>query len=145
MSDTDPVVYCTRTNRIIEFVERFGEASTALSALSTEYGQDLVVLPFEHATRRYEDGFRKEPVEVTLERYMEMLEVLPPVGFNNTGAEESFKLVERTAGNITAILTRIGDRYFEMSDSIFLKHADIVARVRGSEAFKAPAPAPTVD
>lgn len=145
MSDTDPVVFCTRTNRIIEFVERYGEAATALSALMTEYGPDLIVLPMGDAHSRYENAFKSPPVEVSQERYWDMLEILPPVGFVNTGQEESFKLSERTAGHVTAILARIGERYFEMSDSILMKHADIIAAVRGADAFTAPNRAPTVE
>lgn len=136
MPDADTVVFCTRTNRIIEFVERFGEASTALSSLSPEYGPDLIVLPLADAYKRYENGFKASPVEVSAERYWDMLEILPPDGFVGTGHEESFKLSERTAGNITAIFARVGDRYFELADSVFMKHADIIAAVRNSEAFR---------
>lgn len=136
MSEADTVVYCTRTNRIIDFVTGYGNAGTALSTLDKDYGPDLVVLPFADANRRYEDGFRAPPVAITIERYWEMLEILPPVGFVNTGMEESFKMSERTAGNITAIFARVGDRYFELADSLFMKHADIIAAVRNSEAFR---------
>jgi len=142
---SDPVVLCTRTNRIIDFVQAYGSASSALSTLMPEYGPDLVVLDFHAAYKRYEDGFRSGPVAVSRERYWEMLEILPPVGFTNRGEEETFKMSERTAGNITAIFARIGDRHFEMADSLFMKHADIIAAVRGAEAFKTPDPTLTVD
>lgn len=140
MSDIDPVVYCSRTNRIIDFVEGYGTTSSALSRLMPEYGPDLVVLPFADAHRRYEEQFKSPPVSISPERYWEMLEVLPPYGFVNRGMEESFKLCERTAGNITAIFARVGDRHFELSDSIFLNHDTIIARVRNCEAFKSPEP-----
>lgn len=70
--------------------------------------------------------FVSVPVEVDEARYMEMLEVLPPMHWKNQGVSESFKLSERTSGNITAIFCRIQGRYFEMQNSVFMSHEDIV-------------------
>ena len=73
-----------------------------------------------------ENYFRHAPVKITRERFFEMLEVLPPVGWIHEGNAESFKLSERTSGNITAIFAAVAGQYFEMSDSIFMSHAKIV-------------------
>lgn len=82
-----------------------------------------------------EDYFRHGPIAISEERYIDMLEVLPPVAWYGIGsAEESFKLSERTSGNITAIFCRLDERYFEMQDSIFMKHADIVTACRTKAA-----------
>ncbi len=78
-----------------------------------------------------ESFYRSAPVEITRERFIEMLEVLPPVGWVHAGDAETFKLSERTSGNITPIFCRIGERHFELSDSIFMKHDAIVAACRG--------------
>jgi hypothetical protein len=79
--------------------------------------------------REAEESFKSAPVEITEERYWEMLEVLPPVSWVHGSSEtESFKISERLYGDITAIFCRIGNRYFELSDSIRLPHAEIVKR-----------------
>jgi hypothetical protein len=79
-----------------------------------------------------ENYYRSPPVEITLERYIEMLEVLPPVDWVQIGDADSFKLSEHTSGNITAIFCRIGARCFALSDSVFTKHEAIVELCRMS-------------
>lgn len=79
-----------------------------------------------------ENCFRSPPVEITQERFIEMLEVLPPVGWKHDGTGQSFKLSERTSGNITAIFAEIGGKYFELSDSIFTPHAKIMAACKAA-------------
>jgi hypothetical protein len=89
--------------------------------LATEYpGVKLGVL--DDVAAQSEDMFRKATVEISEDRWFEMLEVLPPVAWTNLANSESFKLSERTYGCITAIFCRIGDRYFEMSDDIRMSH-----------------------
>ena len=132
--DAHSVVFCTATTRIIDFLRR-EEAHEAAIARLAEYGTALTVLPFEEAQTRYESTFKSDPVEITEARYHEMLGVLPPHDWRGSGDAESFKLIERTAGSITGIYVRIGDRHFHLSDSIFMKHDAIVARVRESAAF----------
>ena len=80
-----------------------------------------------------EDMFRSKPVRITEERFCEMLDVLPPEGWIRRDGCESFKLCERTSGNITAIFARIGADYFEMQDSIFTKHDAIIAACRAAD------------
>lgn len=78
--------------------------------------------------RLSEDLHKSPPVEVTRERFGYMLEVLPPVSWTRRPGEETFKMSERTYGNVTAIFCRIGDRYFELADSIRTPHDEIVRR-----------------
>jgi uncharacterized protein DUF1419 len=130
MSIPKNCVFCIATNRIIDFLPDAGDATAAIAKFAPKYGTALVILPFEEAHQRFENSFRSEPVEITEERWDEMLGVLPPVGWKNDGAHESFKISERTAGSITAIFVRIGDRYFELSDTITLPHRECVERVR---------------
>ncbi len=84
----------------------------------------------QEAARRYENAFKSPPVEITEARFMEMLGVLPPLGRRHACDAESFKLMELTAGSVTTSFVRIGARYFEMSDSVYLKHDDCIARCR---------------
>lgn len=123
-------VFCTASNRIIDFVPNNSDGKAVLERHAAEYGTALVVLPVDEAFARYENAFKREPVEITEDRWHEMLGVLPPVGWRTAPYNhESFKISERTAGSVTAIFVRIDDRYFELSDSITLPHLDCVARV----------------
>jgi hypothetical protein len=122
-------VFCTATNRIIDFVPDAGDATAVIKKFTPEYGTALIISPFEEAHQRFENSFKSEPVEITAERWDEMLGVLPSVAWKNDGAHESFKISERTAGSITAIFVRIDDRYFELSDTITLPHRECVKRV----------------
>jgi Protein of unknown function (DUF1419) len=122
-------IFCTDTNRIIDFLPDAGDATAAIAKFTPEYGTALIVLRVDEAYQRFENSFKSEPVEITEERWDEMLGVLPPVGWKNDGTHESFKISERTAGSITAIFVRIKDRYFELSDTITLPHRDCVERV----------------
>jgi hypothetical protein len=130
MSIPKKCIFCSDTNRIIDFLPDAGDATAAIAKCTPEYGTALIVLPFEEAHQRFENSFKSEPVEISIERWDEMLGVLPPVGWKNDGVHESFKISERTAGSITAIFVRINDRYFELSDTITLPHRECVERVR---------------
>lgn len=135
-TDTRPVVFCTASNRIIDVVRR-GESNAVAIARLAEYGTALTVLPLGEAGARYERQFISAPVEINAATFHEMLGVLPPVGWRRDAEAESFKISELTAGTVTAIYARIGDRYFHLSDSIFTPPADIIARIRASEVFRA--------
>jgi hypothetical protein len=130
MSASKNCVFCTATNRLIDTIPDGDDGTTAIAKLAPDYGSALVVLSLDEAVARYENSFKSEPIEISKERWWEMLEVLPPVGWKH-GAHnsESFKLSERTAGLVTAIYVRVGTRYFELSDKITLPHKQCLARV----------------
>lgn len=54
-----------------------------------------------------------QPQPITEERFMEMLEVLPPQRWQHGKDCESFELCEHTSGRVTAIFCRFGNQYFE--------------------------------
>lgn len=134
-ADFRPVVFCTATNRIIDFVSR-SEAPDAAIARLAAYGTALTVLPADEAISRYENAFKSEPVAITEAHYHDMLNVLPPVGWRNTTYGESFKLSERIAGNVTAIFVRINDRHFTFVDDIRTPHEECCRRVAQSPAWR---------
>lgn len=68
------------------------------------------------------------PVEINRARFIEMLAVLPPIGWKTEGNTETFKLSERRRLGITQIFCRIGSRYFGLIGSVKLSHAEIVQR-----------------
>lgn len=74
-----------------------------------------------------------EPIEITEDRYIEMLEVLPPMKWE----QDTFMLCEFTAGCYTSIFCKIGGRFFEFTDSAFLKPNQIIEKVLNSKAFQA--------
>lgn len=91
---------------------------------------DVEIVPIDTAIERIDAAFRSPPVEITEERFWEMLEVLPPLSWIQRPGTESFKLEEFTCGKITQIFCRIGERYFELSDNVTLPHDVIVSRCR---------------
>lgn len=142
-ADKTLCVYCTATNSVIDVLRPLESATTALQRLSPEYGTKLEVLALNEAWRRSEASCVTQPKEIAEKDFHEMLSILPPVGWRHGpdpesfGDAESFKMVERVTGNITAIYVRLGDRYFTFQDDIRTKHEECCGRVRASEAYKA--------
>ena len=87
------------------------------------------------------ERYRKDVSEVTEERFMDALNVLPPVGWTTKAGVESFRISERLSGNITDIYARLGERYFKLSDDISLPAGVIAERIA---AFVAAHPACTL-
>ena len=90
-------VFCTSTNRVIDFIPDDSDGAAAVIKFKPQYGDALIILPFDEAWSRYENQFKCEPVEITDERWHEMLGVLPPVAWKSDSNGESFKISERTA------------------------------------------------
>jgi hypothetical protein len=76
------------------------------------------------------EEFIHAPKRVTVERWDEMLNVLPPMYWRSGPGSESFKMIEFDCYDITTIFCRIGSDYYELSDSAGLSHAAIVAKCR---------------
>lgn len=93
-------------------------------------GDVVELVPFEGAYQRYSDTFIRPVTEIDADRYNDMLEVLPPVGWHIVGFCQSFRMLEMTGGNVTAIFAKYGDRYFELSDRVTLTHQAIIEKVR---------------
>ena len=76
-----------------------------------------------------EASFKSQPVEITEDRYIKAMEVLPPFGLVSRWNEESFKMYNLIYGNITEIYLRIGKRYFCFKDEFSMRHDEIVAKI----------------
>jgi hypothetical protein len=72
--------------------------------------------------------FTTGPVEITAERFDEMLNVLPPMKWRGGRGAQSFMMCEFTYADITDIFCEIRGRYFTLSDSCTLTHEDIMQR-----------------
>ena len=70
-----------------------------------------------------------EPHEITRERFIEALEVLPPYDWQRLVYSESFKWVERFSGRITSVFVRIQDQYFEFKDRDCITHEEALEKV----------------
>jgi hypothetical protein len=85
---------------------------------------------FEEWWRRKEESFIAAPKVITEERYMEMLEVLPPMRWIQRDGSSTFMLSEMTCGRITMIFCYTAGQFFELSDRVTLKHEEIVTKCR---------------
>jgi hypothetical protein len=72
--------------------------------------------------------FKSGPVEISAERFNEMLNILPPMKWRGSRGQQTFMMCEFTYADITTIFCCLGERYFEMSDSFTLTHQNIVER-----------------
>src|SRR5204862_4770429 len=129
----------------IDFSDDRATAETALKRYSPEYGPNLVVLEQDDAMACHEAAFRSGVVAITVEKWDEMLGVLPPMAWRSDGLGESFKLSEYLTGGITSIYVALHGRYFSFNDNATLPHAECCFRVRESEAFRSPGPSPASD
>jgi hypothetical protein len=97
--------------------------------LASAQAQGAQLMTEAEASQLVDAAHVKAPKPCSEERFMDMLEVLPPQDWRTTPDSESFKLQERTTGNITLIMVRIGDAYWEMEDMVNLTHNDICGKV----------------
>ena len=83
----------------------------------------------ESLRRLYPDGYRRPWVEITEARYIDQLETLPPVDWCRGYGGESFKSMEFTGGDVTAIFVRYGARFFECHDLHTRHHRELIGDV----------------
>lgn len=76
-----------------------------------------------------------QPVEIKENQFSDMLECLPPVGWQDTGDCSSFKMCEHLSGRITGVYAKVGSRYFNFNDLYTITHAQIMTKVKASVAF----------
>lgn len=74
-------------------------------------------------------------VEITKDRFWEMLEVLPPKRWRTHKGVEMFAISEFTTGALTGFFARLGDRYFEATRDYFTSTDEQIAK-EVSEAAK---------
>lgn len=93
--------------------------------------------PYEHFTDYAQ--IRKDGgapvIEVSVEYFMYMLEVLPPCKWYNSKFSESFHISERLTENIVEWLVRVvvegeQERFFALAARDTLKHEDVRTKVQ---------------
>lgn len=98
-----------------------------LAETAAEYNTKIELWNTDEAWKAHQESFLTEPVEITKERFWDMLEVLPPCRWVREGSSESFHMSEHDSGNVTLILVRIAGRYFEYHGYANTRHTERVA------------------
>lgn len=75
------------------------------------------------------NGLKSEPEEITEERFMDMLEVLPPCKWRNMSGVEWFHVSEHLTGPLVSWFLRVGDKYYEFVDDCSLSSEQLMEKV----------------
>lgn len=81
---------------------------------------DIELMPTEEAQKREKDRYRQPWQEITEARYIDQLEVLPPMHWRTLSGCESFKSSEMYTADVTSIFARFRGRFFECRDFVTL-------------------------
>lgn len=84
---------------------------------------------FDEMLEAHYDTLKTEPVEITEERFDEMLEVLPPCRWGTVRGIEMFHVSERLTGNLVSWFARVGGRFFEFTDDASLSAETRVEKI----------------
>lgn len=117
-------------------LSQFGNKS--LAELGLQY-PGITVGDFDTVFAAQQNALKSAPALITRDRFMDMLEVLPPEGWARREGSESFKLCEYQSGNITSIFARIGKHYYEFMDDASLSHESILEKIAAASSTSAPA------
>ncbi|WP_436877894.1 hypothetical protein [Siccibacter turicensis] len=109
-----------------EWVSRYG--SQTLEVLRRMY-PDMALMSIPECYTLQNERFRQPWKEVTEARYIDQLEVLPPMDWNASQSGASFKSSEMYGGDVTSIFASKDGRFFECRDVCTLTHQNIIAAV----------------
>jgi hypothetical protein len=109
-----------------EWVTEWGQKT--LAVLQENY-PDMALMSVAALIDLQNEKLRTPVAEITQERYIDQLGVLPPMDWCRTMKGESFKSMERYSGDVTSIFVRAAGRFFEFRDVCTLTHAQVMARV----------------
>ncbi len=101
-----------------------------LEETRTQY-PDAVCVHWNEAWKARADSYKAPVSETTEEQFLEMLNILPPVGWAGCGSgAESFKMSEMLCDRITVIFVQYRGRYFTLCDDVRTTHGAIMEKVR---------------
>ncbi len=108
-------------------------SKTTLTEYQNEF-PNIKILTWEEVALEVHQAAVKPVTEISLNRYTEMLEVLPPLRWVSSNENTTFMLSERFTDNITDMFAQIhtGEgkfRYFTLRDVDTLTHRQIVEKV----------------
>lgn len=119
--------YCSAIDVVNPETGRGVYSGKTLDEFIFEYG-DVSIVDDEVAVQHDRNRRITEPVEITEERFMEMLEVLPPAKWRRSASAESFHIIERITHDIVDWFVRIGDRYYTFADTDKLGAEDVIRK-----------------
>ena len=96
--------------------------------------KDLTEVSSEAADKLFEDyenSLITQPVEVTEERWEDMLNVLPPCRWGNYGGYNAFHVSEHLTGSLVNWFVRTGDKFYEFTDSCYLTTSQMIEKMEG--------------
>ncbi len=133
----EPVFYVPGTTTIIDnAIDRSGVLVGHYSGETLEKIRlrhpDAALGEWDDVYAEIEASCKTEPIAISADEFLKALNVLPPVRWTQRSDSESFKILERLYGSITAIYARIEDRYYTFSDNIALPHDEVVSHIRQS-------------
>jgi len=112
----------------MEWVSTFGDAG--LDEMR-HYCAEIQLVSEAEAMAMENARYRKPWEEISEERYIDQLEVLPPVDWH-WGVCESFKSSEMYGGDVTSIIAKYRGRFFECRDLISLTPGDILEGIKAA-------------
>ncbi len=135
--------YSASRNVILDLIDEDAEVGYySLKNLAETVAEcpDAVAMAIDDAHESHQQPFIEPVTEITEAKYWYWLEVLFPEDWHHNGGE-SFKVCERTCGDITRICCALNDhnpdtkaprqrRYFTLCDSYKTPHKTIVERCR---------------
>ncbi len=119
--------YCSAIDVVNPATGRGVYSGKTLEEFVFEYG-DVSIVDDEVAVQHDRNRHITEPVEITEERFMEMLEVLPPAKWRRSKSAESFHISERITHDIVDWFVRIEDRFYNFADTNKLSAEDVIRK-----------------
>jgi len=108
-------------------IQRGLYSGETLEEISRRYANP-VITDYEAFQAVHDSAWTSDPAPITKDRFNEMLDVLPPLGYINDRSTESFKMIERESGNITGIYARLGESYWSFNGRDDMPHSEIIRR-----------------
>lgn len=123
---------------MLDDVHQDETAEAAIARSADGFGDGLVVVSIVEAYRLQEEAAKTEPEEISAEKFDDMLNILPPVGWvpGVGDGPSSFKISEPYTGRVHPVYAKLNGRYFTFRDDVRMKHDDILAKVFHSAAYR---------
>ena len=134
LEDYTHCFYSLKQRRIIDLIDENDQTISfglTLEEVKEEF-PDAAKEEFKQADKLIEKSMVTEPTKIDSETFYQMRDILPPVEHISKGGDESFKMSERTYGNVTRIYCRIAEDYYFFADYITISHQEIIAKVLNS-------------
>lgn len=126
-----PVVYSPRGGFVIDYMlgERTAYSRQTLAEVSAQY-PDATVASQDDAMAAIENGRKTPARRVTVARFEELRDCLPPCRWHHVGGAEVFHVSERITGNVVTWAARVSDaECYTFDDSATLTDAELRARI----------------